>query len=92
MAMAAPGWHKFKRELVVGIGSTFFLLGVFAAILLVISRMEHQKALWVIVSIACALLGWFTVRTQTKGFVETFKIMIGQLLSAIFSPVNWFNW
>lgn len=90
--MASNGWHGFKRELVIGIGSSFFLFGIFAAIILLVSKVEHQKTLWVSVSIASAILGWFIVRTQAKGFGDTFKIILGQLLSVIFSPVNWFNW
>ncbi|HEX4774609.1 MAG TPA: hypothetical protein VH234_03765 [Candidatus Saccharimonadales bacterium] len=90
--MTTYGWRSFKHELIVGIGSTIFLLGIFAAAILIISKIEHQKTLWVSVSIAGALFGWIMVRTQAKGFIDTFKIMLGELLSTIFNPLNWFNW
>ncbi|HXR50274.1 MAG TPA: hypothetical protein VN778_04590 [Verrucomicrobiae bacterium] len=89
--MSASGWQRFKRELIVGIGSMIFLLGIFGAIILTLSKVEHQKALWVSVSLVGALIGWAMVRTQSRDFFDTFKQMLSQLLSAIFNPINWFN-
>jgi ABC-type iron transport system FetAB permease component len=87
--MAHSGWHGFKRELIVSTGSTIFLLGIFAAILLLISKVEDQKMLWVSVSLAGTLVGWILVRTKSKNFFDTFEQLFSRLLSAMLSPFNW---
>jgi uncharacterized membrane protein len=81
----------FKYELIVGVGSTIVILGLFTAILLLISKAENQKLLWVTVSLVAVIVGWVLVSSQTTGFLDTLKTILGQLVLAILSPINWFG-